>query len=109
MRAVWTMLLAAGPLALWGAWVLWVSIPHRQWLTGVLGGLALVTAGGVLFLKALARALGYLFSAGLVGSWFYAGGQVVSRGWPYGELLGKGMFPLPAGPFFIVCPCGGWV
>ena len=71
------MLLAAGPLALWGAWVLWVSIPHRQWLTGVLGGLALVTAGGLLFLKAWARPLAYLFAAGLVVSWFYAVGQVV--------------------------------
>jgi len=34
------MLLAAGPLASWRAWALWVSVPHGQWITGVLGGVA---------------------------------------------------------------------
>src|SRR2546425_136527 len=83
MRASWTMLLAAGPLALWGAWALWVSVPHGQWITAVLGGVALVTAGGLLLLKVWARPLAYLFAAGLVLGWAYAVSQAISRGWPY--------------------------
>jgi hypothetical protein len=109
MRASWTMLLAAGPLALWGAWVLWMSVPHGQWLMGVLGGLALVTAGGLLLLTAWARPLAYLFAAGLVTSWFYAVGQVISHGWPYADWLGTVLSLVPGALFLIVCAGGAWV
>ena len=103
------MLLAAGPLALWGAWVLWVSLPRGTWLTGVLGGLALVTAGGPLVLKAWARPLAYLFAAGLVIGWFYAVGLVVARGWPYADWLVTGLSLVPGALFLIVCAGGVWV
>ncbi len=109
MRASWTMLLAAGPLALWGAWSLWASIPSGQWFTGVCGGLAFVTAGGLLVLKTWARPLAYLFAAGLVVSWFYAVGQVVSRGWPYADWIGTVLSLVPGVLFLIVCAGGAWV
>ena len=109
MRASWPMLRAAGPLALSGAWILWVSVPHGQWLTGVLGGLALVTAGGLLFLRVWARRLAYLFAAGLVVSWFYDVGQVTSRGWPYADWLGTVLSLVPGALFLIVCAGGAWI
>ena len=109
MRASWRMLLAARPLALWGAWVLLVSIPHGQWLPGVLGVLALITAGGLLVLRAWAKPLAYLFAAGLVVSWFYAVGQVILRGWPYADWLGTVLSLVPGALFLVVCAGGAWV
>jgi len=103
------MLLAAGPLALWGAWALWMSVPHGQWLTRVLGGLALVTAGGLVLLTAWARPLAYSFAAGLVISWFYAVGQVIWHGWPYADWLGTVLSLVPGALFLVVCAGGAWV
>ena len=103
------MLQASGPLALWGAWALWVSVPHGQWLTGALGGMALVTAGGLLLLKAWARPVAYLFAAWLVLGWFYAVGQVISRGWPYVDWLRTVLSLVPGVLFLIVCAGGSWV
>jgi hypothetical protein len=109
MRASWTMLLASGPLALWGAWALWVSVPHGHWVAGVLGGVALVTAGGLLLLQAWARPLTYLFAAWLVLGWFYAVGQVISRGWPYADWLQRVLSLVPGACVLIVCTGGSWV
>jgi hypothetical protein len=101
--------LAAGPLALWGVWAVWVSVHSGQWLLGVCGGLALVTAGGLLVLQTWARPLAYLFAAGLLVSWFYAVGQVVSRGWPYSDWLRTVLSLVPGVLFLIVCAGGAWV
>ena len=109
MRASWTMFLAAGPLAFWGAWVVWVSVPPGQWLTGVLGGVALVTAGGLLFLKSWARALMYLIVAALVVNWFQAVAQVISRGWPYDDSLRTVLSLVPGAVFLVICTGGLWV
>lgn len=109
MPASWTMLLAAGPLAFWGAWVLWVSLPYGQWLVGILGGVALVTAGGLLFLMTWAEPLAYLIAAALVVNWFYAVAQVISGGWPYADWLTTVLSLIPGALFLIVCAGGSWV
>lgn len=103
------MLLAAGPLTLWGGWALWVSMSHGQWIAGVLGGIAVVTAGALLLLKAWARPLAYLFAAWLVLGWFYAVGQVISRGWPYTDWLQTVLSLVPGALFLIACAGGSWV
>jgi len=103
------MLFAAGPLALWGAWVVWVSVPSGQWLTGVLGGVALVTAGGLLFLKSWARALMYLIVAALLINWFHGVGQVISRGWPHADWLRTVLSLVPGVFFLVICAGGLWV
>ncbi len=109
MRASWTKLFAAGPLALWGVWVVWVAVPAGQWLTGVLGGIALVTAGGLLFLQSWARALMYLIVVALVVNWFHAVAQVISRGWPYADWLGTVLSLVPGALFLVVSAGGLWV
>lgn len=109
MRASWTMFLASGPLALWGVWVLSTSVPHGEWRTGVLGGVALVTAGGLLLLKIWARPLAYLIAAALMFNWFHAVAQVISRGWPYSDWLRTVLSLLPGVLFIIVCASGAWV
>ena len=109
MRASWTMLLAAGPLAFWGAWALWVSVPQGQWMTGVLGGVALATAAGLLLLKAWARPLAYLFAAVLMLSWAYSVWQVISRGWPYADWLRTVLSLVPGALFLIICAGGSWI
>ena len=103
------MLLAAGPLALWGGWALWVSVPQAHWISCVLGAVALVTAGGLLLLKSWARPLAYLFAAWLVLGWFYAVAQVISRGWPYADWLRTVLSLVPGVLFLIVCAGGSWV
>ncbi len=109
MRASWTMLLPAGPLALWGAWILSVSVPQGEWRTSLLGGVALVTAGGLLFLKAWARPLAFLIAGALVVNWFYAVAQVISRGWPHADWFGTMLSLVPGAFFLIVCGGGVWV
>jgi hypothetical protein len=103
------MLLPAGPLALWGAWILSVSVPQGEWRTSLLGGVALVTSGGLLFLKAWARPLAFLIAGALVVNWFYGAAQVILRGWPYTDWFGT-MLSLVPGAFFLIV-CGGevWV
>jgi hypothetical protein len=103
------MLLPAGPLALWGAWILSVSVPQEQWRTSVLGGVALVTAGGLLLLKAWARPLAYLIAGALVVNWFHGVAQVISRGWPYADWFGTILSLVPGALFLIVCGVGVWV
>ena len=108
-RASWIMLLAAGPLALWGAWLLWVAIPPGQWLTRVLGAVALTTAAGLMFLKTWARALTYLIIVALVVNWFHAVAQVISRGWPHADRVGTVLSLVPGGLFLAVCASGAWI
>jgi hypothetical protein len=71
--------------------------------------MALVTAGGLLLLKAWARPVAYLFAAWLVLGWFYAVGQVISRGWPYVDWLRTVLSLVPGVLFLIVCAGGSWV
>jgi hypothetical protein len=109
LRPSATMLLPAGPLALWGAWALWASIRHGPWTTTFLGGAALLTAGGLLLLKPWARPLAYFFAAGLALGWLYAVGQVIQRGWPYRDWLPSVLSLVPGVLVLIVCAGGSWL
>jgi hypothetical protein len=98
-----------GPLALWGAWALSVSLPGRHWLTAVLGAGAVVTAVGLLLLQAWARPLAYSFAAALALAWMYAVWQLALRGWPYPDWLGTVLSLVPGALFLIICAGGAWV
>lgn len=103
------MLLAAGPLALWGAWALWLSLSHGPWINGVLGAGALLTAGGLLLLRVWARPLAYLFAATLVVVWVYAVWQVISSGWPYADWSRSALSLVPGALLLVVCAGGVWI
>ncbi len=109
MRASSNMLLAAGPLALWGAWAIWMSLTNRHWIIGALGGVALVIAGGLLCLTVWAKYLAYFFAVGLALSWAYAVWQVISRGWPYDDWLTTVVSLIPGAFLLIICAGGSWV
>jgi hypothetical protein len=109
MRASWIMLVAAGPLALWGGWVASAAVRDAQWLAAAIGAVGLVTAGGLMLLKPWARTLAYVFATGLVASWFYAVAQVISRGWPYADWLRTVVSLIPGAAFLMVCGGGAWV
>lgn len=103
------MTLAAGPLALWGAWALWASMPRGQWVTAVFGGLAVVTAAGLLFLQRWARPLAYLYALALALGWVYAVRHVARQGWPYPDWLGT-ILSLISGLFLLtLCAGGAWI
>jgi hypothetical protein len=103
------MTLAAGPLALWGAWALCVSLPGAYWMTAVLGGAALLTAGGLLRLQGWAKFLAYLFAAALALGWIYAVWQVARRGWPYPDWLGTVLSLIPGVLLLSLCAGGAWI
>ncbi len=103
------MVLAAGPLALWGAWALWVALPNGHWMTAVLGGGALVTAAGLLLLRVWAKPMAYLFAAGLALAWIYTVWQVALRGWPYPDWPRTVIALVPGALLLIVCAGGAWV
>jgi len=71
VRASLTMLVAAGPLAAWGAWVLWVSASAGNWTGSLVGGGALIVAAGLLRLLVWAKYLAYAFAVFLSISWMY--------------------------------------
>ena len=109
MHASWKMTLAAGPLALWGAWALWVSFPRAHWVNAALGGTALLTAAGLLRLQGWARPLAYLFAAALALGWIYAVWQVARRGWPYPDVLGTVLSLIPGVLLLSLCVGGAWI
>src|SRR5690348_16809714 len=109
MKASSTMFLAAGPLALYGAWVLSVAIPQTQWRYAVPGLIAIVTAGGLLRLKLWAQAVTYVFAMGLAVEWFYLVGQVISRGWPYATWSETLASLLPGALLLVFCGGGSWI
>ena len=108
-RASWTMVLAAGPLALWGLWVLWVAVPRGRWVDAAAGVLALVTAAGLTLLARWAQPVAYVFAAWLVLSWLYAVVQVISRGWPFSDWRGSALFVAPGVLYVVLCLGGAWV
>ena len=108
-RASWTMALAGGPLALWGLWVLWISVSSGRWVVAAAGALALVTAAGLMLLQRWAQPLGYLFAAWLVLAWLYAVARVISRGWPFSDWGRSALFLAPGVLYVVVCLGGAWV
>ena len=103
------MTLAAGPLALWGAWALWVSLLGAHWMNSAFGGAALLTAGGLLRLQDWAKFLAYLFAAALALGWIYAVWQVARRGWPYPDWLGTVLSLFRGGLLLSLCAAGEWI
>jgi len=103
------MILAAGPLALWGAWALWVSLPRAHRTTAAFGGAALLTAAGLLRLQGWAKLLACLFAAALALGWIYAVWQVVQRGWPYPDGLGTVLSLIPGVLLLGLCAGGAWI
>jgi predicted dienelactone hydrolase len=59
----------------------WVSLPRAHWTTAAFGGVALLTAAGLLRHQGWAKPLAYPFAAALALSWIYAVWQVSHRGW----------------------------
>lgn len=109
MRASGTMLLAAGPLALWGVWSLWAAISNRQWLAVLLGLAAVGTSVGLLRLAPWAKSLAYVFAVALPGAWLYAVWQLASRGWPYPDWRRTILVLVPGTLFVLVCVGGTWI
>ena len=103
------MFLAAVPLALWGAWALWASLDGRHWALGVLGGAALIAAGGLLLLKVWAKYLTYFIAAGLSLSWTYAVGRMIFYGWPYDNWLATLTSLVPGACLLAICAGGSYV
>ena len=97
------MLLAAIPLATWGAWLIWARPQGWSRTTAGLGVAALLRAGGLLLLKVWAKHLAYTFAAGLALSWVYAGWQVAVRGWPYRDALGTMISLVPGVCLLLIC------
>lgn len=103
------MLLAAGPLALWGAWALWVSLPGAHWMTAAFGCAALLTAAGLLRLRRWAKPLAYFFAAALALVWIYTVWQIARHGWPYPDRLGTVLSLIPGALLLILCAGGAWI
>src|SRR5262245_65876029 len=110
MKASSTMFIAAGPLALYGAWVLSVAITQTQWLYAVPSLIAIVTAGGLLLLKRWARAVTYVYAVGLAVEWFYIVGYVISRGGLHGSTWLETLVSLlPGALLLFVCAGVSWM
>lgn len=109
MRASWIMAVAAGPLALWGAWALWVSLPGAHWITATLGGIALLAAAGLLRLQDWAKFFAYLFAAAVILGWIYAVWRVAQRGWPYSDWLTTILSLVPGVLLITLCAGGAWI
>jgi hypothetical protein len=109
MRVSLTMLLPAIPLALWGGWAIWASLHGYHWITAGLGGIALLTAGGLVALKIWAKYLAYLFAAGLALSWVYGVWQVAAHGWPYSDALHTAVSLIPGAFLLLLCAGGSYV
>lgn len=103
------MLLAAVPLASWGAWAIWAWLQGWHWTTALFGVVALLTAGGLLFLKLWAKYLAYIFAAGLSLSWVYAVWQVSVRGWPYSDWFRTALSLVPGAFLLLICVGGSYV
>ena len=101
------MTLAAGPLALWGLWALWVSLPRAHWMTAVFGGAALLTATGLLRLHGWAKPLAYFFAAALALVWIYT--AVWQVAWPYADWPGTILSLIPGALLLILCAGGAWI
>ena len=104
------MLLAVGPLALWGAWALSVSLPAGQWLTGALSVGAEVTAVGLLFLKVWSQSLAYLFAAWRTLDEIYFGWVLCQtlRDWSY-DWLTLILTLVPSAGFLMGYAGGAWI
>ena len=109
MRASATMLLAVLPLAAWGGWAVWATLHGWHWTTAAFGIAALLTAGGLLFLKVWAKYLAYVFAAGLALSWLYAVWQVAARGWPYSDVYRTVLSLIPGLLLLLLCAGGSYV
>jgi len=103
------MILAAGPLALYGAWALWVSVPRAHWVTAAIGGFAVLTAVGLLRLQSWARLPAYLFAGALALGWVYAVWKVARQGWPYPDRLGTVLSLIPGIFLLSFCTGGVWI
>jgi hypothetical protein len=86
-----------------------VSLPRAYWITAAFGGLALLTAAGLLRLQGWAKLLAYLFAAALTLSWIYAVWQVVRRGWPYSDWLATILSLVPGVLLLMLCAGGAWI
>jgi len=103
------MLLAAIPLALWGGSAVWATLRGWHWTTAALGIIALLTAGGLLLLKAWAQYLAYVFAAGLSLTWVFGVWRIALQGWPYSDVLRTVLSLVPGTLLLLICAGGSYV
>jgi hypothetical protein len=103
------MILAAGPLALWGVWAMWVSIPLGHWMGALFGGAAVVTAVGLLRMRGWAKPMAYFLATALALTWAYRVWQIALRGWPYADWYRTILSLIPGALFLFLCAGGAWI
>lgn len=70
---------------------------------------AVLTAGGLMFLKPWAKYLAYGFAICLAANWLYVVWQITAQGWPYEDVLLNVFSLLPGLLLLLICVGGAYV